>query len=49
MPTMVITKIPGIVIHTGAPEEGSPEWEDWNKKFYEPPCPVDNDNQDDEE
>ncbi len=38
MPNMVITKIPGMVIHTGAPEEGTPGWAEWNQKFYDSPC-----------
>ena len=36
MSDIIITKIPGTLIVTGAPDYGSDDWEEWNHKFDEP-------------
>ena len=33
MSDIIITKIPGTLIVTGAPDYGSDDWEEWNHKF----------------
>lgn len=49
MSDIIITKIPGTLIVTGAPDYGSDDWEEWNHKFDEPDGYDDDDDRDDDE